>query len=94
MGTQDFVDHTYAHTTGTTVLHLSKEAVPSYPFVCPTPELVRAFDDLAGSVLDRIQSGEQESHTVATLRDTLLPKLISGELRVTDAERHVEAGRS
>jgi len=35
--------------------------------------------------------GERESRTLATLRDTLLPKLISGELRVADAERFLEA---
>ena len=34
--------------------------------------------------------GERESRTLAALRDPLLPKLISGELRVTDAERSLE----
>ena len=33
--------------------------------------------------------GERESRTLATLRDALLPKLISGELRVKDAERFI-----
>ena len=86
MGTQEFVDHTYAHTTGTTVLHLAKGAVPSYKFVCPTAAAARVFDNLACSVLDRIQSNEQHSRTLSTIRDTLLPKLISGELRLKDAE--------
>ena len=86
MGTQKFVDHTYAHTTGTTVLHLAKGAVPSYKFVCPTAAAARMFDNLACSVLDRIQSNEQHSHTLSAIRDTLLPKLISGELRLKDAE--------
>jgi len=34
-GTEDFVAHTYAHTTGTTALHLAKEAVPSFQFAQP-----------------------------------------------------------
>jgi type I restriction enzyme S subunit len=90
-GTDKFVSHTYAHSTGTTVLHLAKDAVPSFRFPLPAQPLVDAFDNLAGPVLDRIQASEQESETLAALRDTLLPKLISGELRVKDAEVFIEA---
>ena len=90
-GTDEFVAHTYAHTTGTTVLHLSKDAVPSFRFACPPPGLVKSFDSLASSVLHRLQTIQQESDALANLRDTLLPKLISGELRVPDAERWLEA---
>jgi type I restriction enzyme S subunit len=39
----------------------------------------------------RIVCNIHESRTLAALRDTLLPKLISGELRVKDAEKRVEA---
>ena len=86
-GTEEFIAHTYAHTTGTTVLHLSKDAVPSFRFACPPPKLVKLFDSLASSVLHRLQAIQQESDVLATLRDTLLPKLISGELRVPEAMR-------
>jgi len=87
--TEAFVAHTYAHTTGTTVLHLAREAVPSFTFARPSTQLVVQFDTLAGSVLDRIQALEEESGTLDALRDTLQPKLISGELRVKDAERFI-----
>jgi type I restriction enzyme S subunit len=92
-GTEAFVAHTYAHTTGTTVLHLAKDAVPSFRFACPPPELVKSFDSLASSVLHRLQAIQQESNALAALRDTLLPKLISGELRVPDADRLLEGAR-
>ncbi|MGH2693525.1 MAG: restriction endonuclease subunit S [bacterium] len=85
-GTEAFVAHTYAYTTGTTVLHLAKEAVPSYSFAWPLGGLVDQFDSLASSALDRIQALENESANLAALRDTLLPKLISGELRIKDVE--------
>ena len=85
-GTEAFVSHTYAHTTGTTVLHLGRDAVPSFTFAKPPAQLVQKFDALAAPVLERIQATEQESETLAQLRDTLLPKLISGELRIKDAE--------
>ncbi|MBX3673899.1 MAG: restriction endonuclease subunit S [Burkholderiales bacterium] len=82
-GTEAFVAHTYAHTTGTTVLHLAKEAVPSFTFARPPIQLVEKFDALAAPTLDRIQALEEESGTLTALRDALLPKLVSGELRVS-----------
>ncbi len=89
--TDDFVAHTYSHTTGTTVLHLGKEAVPSFVFALPSTQLVREFDSLANPVLSRIQASDEHSETIAVLRDTLLPKLLSGELRVKDVQRLEEA---
>jgi type I restriction enzyme S subunit len=89
--TDDFVAHTYSHTTGTTVLHLAKEAVPSFAFALPPARLVREFDLLANPVLNRIQAADEQSETIAALRDTLLPKLLSGGLRVKDVEEMMEA---
>jgi type I restriction enzyme, S subunit len=89
-GTEAFNAHTYAHTTGTTVLHLAKEAIPSFTFALPATKLVEKFDSLASSILSHVQDREEESHTLAALRDTLLPKLISGELRVKDAEQFLK----
>jgi type I restriction enzyme S subunit len=81
-GTDDFCEHMYAHTTGTTVLHLAKTAVPAFRFALPPETLVQAFDSTAAPVLARIRQNERESRTLAALRDALLPKLISGEIRV------------
>ena len=89
--TDDFVAHTYAHTTGTTVLHLAKDAVPSFQFACPPRLLGERFDQFAGPLLERIQSSELAEDPLAALRDILLPKLISGEIRVGDAERALES---
>jgi type I restriction enzyme S subunit len=86
-GTEAFVTHTYAHTTGTTVLHLAKEAVPSFRFARPSRQLVQMFDAMAAPALDRMRAFEEEAGTLAALRDALLPKLMSGELRVKNADR-------
>jgi type I restriction enzyme S subunit len=86
-GTDAFVTHTYAHTTGTTVLHLAKEAVPSFTFARPSRQLVQRFDAVAAPALGRIQALEEEAGSLAALRDALLPKLISGELLVKDADK-------
>lgn len=89
MRTDPFVDHTFAHTTGTTVLHLAKNAVPSFSFVCPPSELVGAFESIARPALERVRLIGEEAGSLISLRDALLPKLISGELRVKDAENFV-----
>ena len=82
-GSAKFTEHTYAHTTGTTVLHLASTAMPSFRLPLPSSELVQAFDIIAKPLLGKIQNIEQESETLSSLRDSLLPKLISGELKVT-----------
>ena len=60
------------------------------PFVAPPKVVLDYFDRLASPIDDRVESNEVESRTLATLRDTLLPKLISGELRVRDAKEITE----
>ncbi len=89
--TDAFIAHTFAHTTGTTVLHLAKEALSSFRFARPASQLVESFDALAAPALEHIQALEYESESLAQLRDTLLPKLISGELRIKDAEAFLKA---
>jgi type I restriction enzyme S subunit len=81
-----FVAHMLAHTTGTTVLHLAKEAVPSFRFAFPTAQLLKQFDKLASSALQLIQTLEEESECLTEIRNTLLPKLISGELSLKNSE--------
>ncbi|NDV63139.1 restriction endonuclease subunit S [Puniceicoccales bacterium CK1056] len=49
-------------------------------------EITNVFGSAAGNFLNRIKSNLMESRTLANLRDTLLPKLLSGELSVTEAE--------
>jgi type I restriction enzyme, S subunit len=49
----------------------------------PGAEILGAFDDVVGVIRKRIFSNSQQARTLATLRDTLLPRLISGALRVT-----------
>jgi len=53
--------------------------------------LVRKFDQLVSPMVERMVLVSREIETLAELRDTLLPKLISGELRIPDAEKFLEA---
>lgn len=56
----------------------------------PEAEILGAFDDAVGTIRKRIFSNSQQAQTLATLRDTLLPRLISGQLRLPDAEAVLE----
>jgi type I restriction enzyme S subunit len=55
---------------------------------------MEAFDRLARPLYQKVVDQERESSTLAALRDTLLPKLISGELRVNEPERFLERMRA
>jgi len=57
----------------------------------PKPEIRMTFSSLLDPVVNRMGLTQRESLTLATLRDTLLPKLISGEIRVSAAEKLVES---
>jgi type I restriction enzyme S subunit len=56
-------------------------------FVLSPGPLVDAFEKLASPLFWRVLKASEQSRTLGTLRETLLPKLISGELRVRDADR-------
>lgn len=88
--TEPFQSHTFAHTSGTTVLHLAKEGIGSFQFPCPPVELIVAYAEIAEAIVGRSQTNIDLMRTLATLRDTLLPRLISGQLRLPDAEAVLE----
>ena len=73
--------------TGTTGSHqrIRPESVLDMKIVIPSAGLIRAFTDIAKPMFDRINRNSEQSRTLATLRDTLLPKLLSGELSVAEA---------
>jgi type I restriction enzyme S subunit len=61
-------------------------------FILPPTRVLQAFEHLATPIFGRVLSSTKESRTLAILRDTLLPKLISGDLRVKDVDRFVSEG--
>lgn len=83
----------FAHETivsranGSTFLEISKTNFRPIRLVVPVDCVMQAFDQLVRPIYERIVFNEKESRTLAALRDTLLPKLLSGELRVAEAER-------
>ena len=56
----------------------------------PDKRVVDEFNHHASEIFTRRYRLEEESRTLAALRDVLLPKLVSGELRVEDGEKYIE----
>jgi type I restriction enzyme S subunit len=74
---------------GTAQANVSADGILSVPITVPSKMLKDKFDTLCEPILNRILMNHGECRTLAALRDALLPKLISGDLRVPDAERIV-----
>jgi type I restriction enzyme, S subunit len=70
--------------TGTTVLALPRDGVLGYSLAFPPEPLRSVFDEHIRAFLAASETARQQSKTLTALRDALLPKLISGELRVKD----------
>ena len=71
---------------GSTFLEISKSAFRPMPVIVPGPEIMASFDAVARPLYEAIVNNEKQNRTLADLRDTLLPRLISGKLRVPEAE--------
>ena len=84
-------DEIVSYANGSTFLEISKANFRPIRTVAPGGSAMEAFDRLSRPMYRKVVEHERESRTLAALRDTLLPKLISGELRVPDAERLVES---
>ena len=69
--------------TGTTFAEISKQNFRPIPLVLSTQDIMTAFSKQVAPLYAQITANLRQSRTLATLRDTLLPKLLSGELSVT-----------
>lgn len=82
-----FQRHLDKHTIqGATVNRIALKEFPGYPVLNPPSELKQAFEVRAAAIWHKIHLNQKQAQTLANLRDTLLPRLISGQLRLPDAE--------
>jgi type I restriction enzyme S subunit len=75
--------------TATTVIHIGKSDFERFTVVVPNEPVANAFTSLCQPWYDRIVANKRQSRILAALRDTLLPMLLSGELRIKDAEQFI-----
>ena len=69
---------------GTTVIHLGKGDIDTFKTILPDVDTSKLFTAITEPLIDCIISNSKENESIRNLRDTLLPKLISGELQIND----------
>ena len=88
--TRELVVSLQQHAHGSVFDTITRDTLAGVSVALPPAALIEAFEDTVRATLGRVRSALVESGALATLRDTLLPTLISGELRVADAELVME----
>lgn len=72
--------------TATTVIHLGKGDIDRFSFLNAGDDLLHTFSKIAAPLYKKVVSNKTSNHSLEQLRDTLLPKLLSGELSVSATE--------
>ena len=75
---------------GSVFFNLSKGRFDEIQILAPSDDLINAFSGVVSALMDRCLATKQETFALAKTRDALLPKLISGEIRIPDAEKMLE----
>jgi len=75
---------------GTVFGAVTKADVHGFETILPPLNIVGQFNQIVEPLDAKIELNDREFHPLATIRDTLMPKLLSGEIRVKDAEKFVE----
>jgi type I restriction enzyme S subunit len=73
----------------TTMGHIQRGHLSAAKVLVPPPDLLKEMDRFFAPLIGQIVNLKLASRTLGTIRDTLLPKLVSGELRIPDVERIV-----
>ncbi len=85
-----FRAHCCSRTSGTTVLHLASDAIPTYMAPLVGTDVREDFASRARPLVERGDGLASETRSLIALRDTLLPELLSGRIRVSEARGVVE----
>jgi type I restriction enzyme S subunit len=82
MKSREFKEHCLGYSNGSTVLHLSKKAVPEYEMKLPPDNLINEFSKKVKPLVQKQFRNQTQIRTLTVLRDNLLPKLMNGEVKV------------
>ncbi|MDI6415078.1 restriction endonuclease subunit S [Solobacterium moorei] len=72
--------------SGSTIVNLNKSQFGKIPVIIPTLSAMTKFDETASPIFEKILQNQKENLNLASLRDTLLPKLMSGEIDVSNID--------
>lgn len=79
---QGFIDKISKNATGSVIKGLSKDDFNNAEIIIPESSLLRKFDDVIQPIFKKIRDNSEQIQTLTKTRDTLLPKLMTGEVRV------------
>lgn len=88
------IDVIKSNAGGSTFAEISKKQFRPLELIVPPEKLLRTFDEMAADWFQRVSQLARENISLAELRDRLLPKLISGEIRVPEARELAEESAS
>jgi type I restriction enzyme S subunit len=91
--TEQFVSYLVSNTTGSAYPAVRAQRFEEAQMLVPPTELLKKYDEIAAPMRDLIAHNDCESETLVELRDTLLPKLISGQLRIPGDQESVGESR-
>jgi type I restriction enzyme S subunit len=73
-------------TTGSTFPNWSRQTLTEFKSIVPSDKVLQIFEGLVAPKINKVEAGVIESESLTKLRDTLLPKLISGELQIPETD--------
>ncbi|MDP2302554.1 MAG: restriction endonuclease subunit S [Ignavibacteria bacterium] len=82
MKTDEYQWYIHGSASGTSIRHTSPTSICNYEFSLPPQEKINDFEIYSGNLYEKITYNQNQIRTLEKLRDTLLPKLMSGEVRV------------
>ena len=91
LGSKEFQNELEIRATGSAQKNFGPMHLNQMHVKVPKFEIINAYSQKTSPIFGKFLSNQKENQTLAELRDTLLPKLMSGEIRVADVEREVEA---
>jgi type I restriction enzyme S subunit len=89
LSSKELVDYADAVSTGTKMPRTNWQDMARYEICLPDRRVAERFSSFAENCVKKISQNIHQSRTLASIRDALLPKLVSGEIRVKDAEKMV-----
>jgi type I restriction enzyme S subunit len=88
--TNSLVEILEARAHGSVFSTITRDTLDGVATISPSLEAIQSFNRSTGALLGKIKTNLEENRILGNQRDTLLPKLISGELRIPDAEKMLE----
>ncbi len=86
LNSKEFKKFALGYKTGTTVLHLNKNCFKDFNIKLPDIDIIEKFEKIAEINYKKISSNLEENNILTQLRDTLLPKLMNGEIDLDKIE--------